>query len=256
MGYRMIMMNLAVAVLLSGCFRTPTVVAQADPTVVGLELPDYAETEDLVRHLGYTASYNHTTLCPDWVAWELTYEEAQGENDGQYSFSWDPAVAWPKASREDYSNSGWDKGHMAPRADMKWSCQALEESYYFTNICPQDHTMNSGTWRKIEELTRRQANRYGRVWVVCGPVYDSQAAPETIGKGGVRVPSAFFKALAIGTPDGGFATVGFLVDNTPQTRAPQRYAVSVDSVETVVGRNLFPSIPEEAEAEYNWNIWK
>ena len=115
--------------------------------IEGMELPSYGENEDIVRHLGYTASYNHTTLCPDWVAWELTAAEAAGTCDGQYSFSRDPDVDFPKASREDYSNSGYDKGHMAPRADMRWSEKALEESYYFTNICPQDHEMNSQAWR-------------------------------------------------------------------------------------------------------------
>ena len=96
--------------------QTPCVQLAVD----GLELPAYGEDEDVIVHLGYTASYNHQTLVSDWVAWELTAEEVDGTNEGQYSFSRDPDVRFPKASREDYSRSGWDKGHMAPRADMKW----------------------------------------------------------------------------------------------------------------------------------------
>lgn len=226
----------------------------ASPSAEGLELPAYDASEDIVVHLGYTASYNHTTLIPDWVAWELTAEEAGGMNDGQYSFSRDPEVKFPKASREDYANSGWDKGHMAPRADMKWSCQALEESYYFTNICPQNHEMNSQAWRKIEELTRRLALRYGSVYVVCGPVVGT-GRNGTIGKAGVQVPDAFFKALAVNTPDG-YRTVGFLVENSRQEGSPRRYAMTVDSVESVTGRNLFPSLPEVSEASFDWNDWK
>ena len=128
-------MMVVAACMLSGCFRVSDAVAQAVATKApaGLELPSYTDDEDIIVHLGYTASYNHVSLCPDWVAWELTAEEANGQNDGQYSFSRDPDVRFPKASREDYSRSGFDKGHMAPRADMRWSCQALEESYYFTN---------------------------------------------------------------------------------------------------------------------------
>lgn len=255
MGSRVFIANMIVtaALMLSGCFRTADAVAQAVATEApaGLELPAYEPTEDIVVRLGYTASYNHTTLCSDWVAWELTAEEADGQNDGQYSFSRDPGVAWPKASREDYSRSGYDKGHMAPRADMRWSCQALEESYYFTNICPQDHEMNSQAWRKIEELTRRLAKRYGRVWVVCGPIFDSDN-PQKIGS--VSVPTAFFKALAVNTSEG-YKTVGFLVDNNPQSFSPRHYAVSVDSVEAAIGRNLFPLVDEAAEAEYDWKVW-
>lgn len=227
----------------------------------GTELPLFNDGDDIVRHEGYTAAYNHTTLCPDWVAWELTADEANGNVDGQYSFSRDPDVRFPKASREDYSSSGWDKGHMAPRADMKWSHKALEESYYFTNICPQDHEMNSQAWRKIEELTRRLARRYGTVLVACGPIYDS-VTHRHIGPACVHVPDRFFKALAINI-EGRWYTVGFLVENTPQTRSPRTYAVTVDSVEAVVARsrgdnttvNIFPTINEAAEASFDWNIW-
>lgn len=238
--------------LLVACGATPYR-PQPDGHPKGLELPAYDSSEDVVAHLGYTASYNHTTLCPDWVAWELTAEEAGGTQEGQYSFSRDPDVRFPKASREDYSNTGWDKGHMAPRADMKWSCQALEESYYFTNVCPQDHEMNSQAWRKIEELTRRLAKRYGNVWVVCGPVFESDEHRH-IGPACVHVPDAFFKALAVSTGEG-YRTVAFLVANTPLDGSPRRYAVTVDSVEAVVGRDLFPLLPEEAEAMYDWKYW-
>ena len=241
------------SLLLVACGATPYR-QQPVSESAGLEIPAYSASEDIVVHLGYTASYNHTTLISEWVAWELTAEEAAGTKEGQYSFSRDPSVSFPKASREDYSNSGWDKGHMAPRADMKWSTQALEESYYFTNVCPQDHEMNSQAWRKIEELTRRLARRYGTVWVVCGPVFNSDNHRH-IGPACVHVPDAFYKALAINTGEG-YHTVAFLVENSHQNGSPRRYAVSVDSVETVIGRNLFPLIPEEAEVSYNWNVWK
>ena len=219
----------------------------------GVELPFFSDNEDIVVHLGYTASYNHTTLCPDWVAWELTADEAAGQCNGQYSFSWDPSVQFPKASREDYSHSGYDKGHMAPRADMKWSEQALEESYYFTNICPQNHEMNSQAWRKIEELTRRLAGCYGSVLVVCGPIFDSVNS-QHIGQRCVHIPDRFFKALAVRV-GGEWHTVGFLVENNVQTRSPRHYATSVDNVEAVIGRDLFPSLPEAAESTFEWDIF-
>ena len=225
----------------------------ADTVSGDIGLPAPIDGEDIVCHEGYTAAYNHTTLCPDWVAWELTAEEADGQLEGQYSFSRDPDVAFPKASREDYSNSGWDKGHMAPRADMKWSLRALEESYYFTNVCPQDHEMNSQAWRKIEELTRRLARHYGAVQVVCGPIFDS-TNHRHIGPACVHVPDRFFKVLAINV-GGDWHTVGFIVVNTPQSRSPRHYAVTVDSVEAVIGRDLFPSLDEEVEGAYDWNIW-
>lgn len=220
------------------------------------EIPEYGEDEDIVRHLAYTASYNHGTLVPDWVAWRLTRGWACAEevqNNGHFSFRRDPDVRDPKASREDYSRSGWDKGHMAPRADMKWSLKALEESYYFTNICPQDHKMNSSAWRKIEDLCRQMAFRYDLVYIVCGPIFTDHRHG-TIGEACVQVPDAFFKAVAVEI-DGALYTVGFIVDNSPQTYSPRHYAVTVDSVERVIGRNLFPRADEAAEATIDW-FWE
>lgn len=241
--------------LLSTCASVqPQRVGVADTVPDGVELPAYDPAEDIVVHLGYTASYNHRTLVPDWVAWELTAEECRGTFEQERQFGRDPDVAFPKASREDYRNCGWDKGHMAPHADMKWSRQAMTESDYFTNICPQHKEMNAQAWRKIEELTRRLALRHGAVYVVCGPVFDSNERRH-IGPACVHVPDRFFKALAVCDADG-CRTVGFLVENNHQTGSPRSYAVSVDSVEAVVGRDLFPSLPEEAEADYDWNDWK
>lgn len=254
MGKTVELMLTMAAVFFTACgFVVPD--GNSDDTVSysGMELPAAVDSEDVVVHLGYTAAYNHVTLTPDWVAWELTAAEAQGALDGQYSFSRDPDVSFPKASREDYSNTGWDKGHMAPRADMKWSRQAMEESYYFTNICPQDHEMNGQAWRKIEELTRRLARRYGSVLVVCGPIYDS-VDHRHIGPACVHVPDRFFKAIAVRVGEE-WHTVGFLVENNRQSRSPRHYAVTVDSVETVIGRNLFPQIPEEAESDFGWNVF-
>ena len=110
--------------------------------------------------------------------------------------------------------------------------------------------MNSQAWRKIEELTRRLAKRYGSVWVVCGPIFDDSGSKI----GSVAVPSALFKALVVNTADG-YKSIGFLVDNNPQSFSPRHYAVSVDSVEAAIGRNLFPSLPEEAENDFDWKVW-
>ncbi|MBR0170596.1 MAG: DNA/RNA non-specific endonuclease [Bacteroidales bacterium] len=242
--------------LLAACsFRAPEGRADNGVDIIpGLEIPSFADNEDIVTHLGYTASYNHSTLVPDWVAWELTAEEANGQLNYQYSFSRDPSVDYPKASREDYSNTGWDKGHMAPRADMKWSAQALEESYYFTNICPQDHEMNSQAWEQIERLSRRIARRYGSVYIVCGPVF-TEGRHGTIGKAKVHVPDMFFKALLTYTGKG-YQAIGFIVKNQPECNQPADYAVSVDSIEVLLGRDLFPQLPDgQAEASYDWKYW-
>ena len=248
-----------VVLVASGCsFCSPNSQRQASGyvanTILGLEIPYVDGSEDIVTHLGYTASYNHRTLVPDWVAYELTAEEVEGNFKTQCSFSRDPDVRSPKASREDYSNTGWDKGHMAPRADMKWSERALIESYYFTNICPQNHSMNAGAWNRIEQLARRNARRYGAVYIVCGPMF-TEGRYGTIGQAKVHVPDAFFKAF-LTVDSRGYHAVAFVVENNPQTSRPRNYAMSVDSLESMLGRDLYPQLPDTlAEASFVWSDW-
>ena len=182
------------ATLLSTCGATQPM-GDTSVAVQRLEYPDYADTEHIVEYSGFTVSYNHTTLVPDWVAYELTADELVVRYSSKSSnFSRDPSLKGRQASREDYSRSGWDKGHMAPKADLRWSERSYWESHYFTNVCPQNHQLNGGDWNSLENTVRRWAKKYGRVWVVCGPVFDS-CRYGTIGDAGVQVPDAFFPGV-------------------------------------------------------------
>ncbi len=224
---------------------------------LSLEIPYYTADEDIYSYTGYVSSYNHQTLVPNWVAYLLTDEETSGDVTDKFSFSRDPQVRGRQASREDYRNSGYDKGHMAPRADMKWSRQACYESYFFTNICPQVHSMNAGCWSKLEQQTRRLAGHYGRVYVVTGPIFDS-STPKTIGEARVAVPDRFFKALLV--PDGdGYCAIAFVMHNDERKQTIRQSAMTVDELEKILCRDLFPHVDDaweaKAEASYNWADW-
>lgn len=165
--------TLLLAVLLFFSFSTScrTQVNQKHIDKQKLEYPEISEDDDIVEHIGYTTAYNHTTLTPNWVAYELTKTEANGELPRNDAFAQDEALKGRQADLSDYKGSGWDRGHMAPAADMKWSEQAMLESFLLTNMCPQNHTMNAGCWEKTEEMGRRIAKQYGKVYIVCGPIY-------------------------------------------------------------------------------------
>lgn len=222
-----------------------------------MEYPTASADEDIITYMCYTSSYNHKTLCPNWVAYELTREEASGTKSIDWSFGMDFSVKGRQASREDYSHSGWDRGHMAPRADMRWSEQAIKESYYFTNACPQNKEMNAGVWARLEGKARHAAKRFGSVYVVCGPIFTT-GANGTIGRNKVKVPDAFFKALLAKTPKG-YESIAFVIENIEEDQSLKRCAMSVDDLEKQLGRDLFFNMEDKLEAvvesQYDVKVW-
>lgn len=225
---------------------------------IKLEIPSYTNQEQVIEHIGYTTSYNSETLNPNWVAYELTREELQGIFVGKESFCWDPDVKGRKSRREDYKNDyDWDKGHMAPRADMKWSVQAFEESYYLSNICPQNHTLNAGDWLKTENLARRMAEKYGNAYIVCGPVFNDKKHG-VLGENRVWIPDGFFKAILINTKEN-IEAIAFYMLNEPLKNNLRYYTCSVDELETMLTRDLFPALDDKdeivIEASVNLKFW-
>ena len=136
-----------------------------------MEIPASDAGGVLITHKGYTLSYNAAARIPEWVAYELTADETYGDADRDDAmFRMDPSFKKTQAMREDYSGSGWTKGHMACAADFQWDEDAMDETFYLTNICPQDEVLNAGDWNYLEKQTRRWARENGRVWVVSGPI--------------------------------------------------------------------------------------
>lgn len=200
--------------------------------------------EEIINYRGMTVSFNPDLHIPNWVAWELTAEEAAGTEARADKFYNDPDIegcAWP----EDYSGSGYDRGHMAPAGDMKWDKEAMTETFCMTNILPQDGALNRGTWKKIEEKCRARAAKDSAVIIVCGPIL-TEAPREYIGSSRVAVPQRFFKVVLspwAETPQ----AIGFLMDNGAVPGGMQAAAVTVDEIEALTGHDFFSSLPDSIE---------
>lgn len=212
-----------------------------------LEIPVALKKRDeiVLKRIGYTVSYNNTYKTPNWVAWELTREETQGKEDRKDKFVPDPDLPEPRVEHADYTRSGYDRGHMAPAADMKWSEEAMAQSFYMSNICPQNQKLNRDDWGDLEETCREWAKKYGRVYIVCGPIYDKKN-PKRIGKHQVAVPNRFFKVVLIENRKNPMA-MGFLFDNAAHHQALEKYMVTVDSVEAVTKLDFFSKLSDRVE---------
>ena len=208
------------------------------------------------HYSGFTSYFNPDTHIPNCVAYEIIESETTGNEPRKKSFEADHTIDGC-AESSDYRNSGYDRGHMAPAADMKWSKVAMEESFLMTNICPQVKSLNSGIWHRLEQRVREWAARDSSIIVVCGPIFTPGKPVEQIGEIGVAVPHRFFKALYAPGRNIGIA---FIFDNDKVKGELRKYAVTIDSVERETGLDLFYNLPDDIENEVenqcNYKLWE
>ncbi|ADY26589.1 DNA/RNA non-specific endonuclease [Deinococcus proteolyticus MRP] len=183
----------------------------------------------------YAALYDPQHRVPRVVGEYLAPTEFSGDVQRQDDFAPDPDLpAGESAELNDYRRSGYDRGHMAPAADFKSSPQAMRESFYLSNMVPQNHDMNTGVWAALESAVRACAKDRGGVFVLTGPVLGKK--PATIG-GGVAVPDALFKVIVSGKD-----ARAFVIPNKDQASDTNfgRYEVTPQMVEGLTGLTLFP----------------
>lgn len=224
-----------------------------------VEIPTITDerSDRKITHKGFTLSYNYDWKIPNWVAYELTDWEVEGQVPRYDKFKPDPMVPQNvTATTNDYKYSGYDRGHMAPAADMKWDEQAMRESFYLSNICPQNPNLNGGVWKDLEEQVRDLASQKGRIFVVCGPIVND--ASNTIGENKVVIPQAFYKVL-LQEDKGEIYTIGFVYENKSGRKPMSTYAMTVDEVEELTGIDFFPKLPKKiqnrVEAEVDFAKW-
>ena len=225
--------------------------------IENLELPSPIAGEEIIKHTGYTLSYNEENELPSYVAYELTKDEVLGPVERNDSFREDPYVRTGSATLEDYRGSGYDRGHMAPAADFKWSEKAMEDTFYMSNMAPQDPSFNRGIWADLEAVVRNMAYDEGTIYVVTGPVL-TDGPYKTIGENKVSVPKNFYKVVLKYDGDNSKA-IGFVLENENSDRDIESFALSVDEVEKITGIDFFPlledTIEENVERKEDTSDW-
>ena len=209
------------------------------------------------EYTGFTVSFNKDNGTPNYVAWELLGKEVQTDIDRSDNFWQDKDIEGCPTTK-DYTGSGYDRGHMCPAADQKWSEQAMYDCFVMANMCPQDHKLNAGAWNTLEGKERQWAQRDSAVMIIAGPIY-TDSDTEIFGKTNkVRVPSAFFKVLLapyVENPRG----IAFVYPNMTSPGNMEDYAISIDDLEKQLGYDFFPALPDniekKVEATYSFTEW-
>lgn len=220
-------------------------------TTTGIEIPRTQKNvpERVLEKSNYTVSFNRETNLPNWVAWSITSEELIERESRTNNFQPDPELPVHEAvTTDDYKNSGYDRGHMCPAADNKYHWRAMDESFYMTNICPQNHNLNAGVWSTLEQQCRRWAHGDTVVHIVCGPILYDGAKSRYIGtKHQVRVPDAFFKVVLVGYEQGTPQGIGFIFENKAGKKAISHYVCTINEVENITGFDFFPLMEDVVE---------
>ena len=214
-------------------------------------------TNQLVHHEGYSLSYSEAHEQAEWVAYELKKTQLSYNDFDRPYFEIDQAVKTGAASWKNYKNSGYDRGHLCPAADRRYSQKAYDETFLTSNISPQKHDFNSGIWNTLEQKVRYWAKKYDGVFVVTGGVL--KGTMKTIGNEHVSVPNQFYKIVFDynnGTPK----VIAFLLPHTNSKEPLHNFVVSVDFLEDLTGIDFFSelddAIENEIEASDSYKNWR
>jgi endonuclease G len=224
---------------------------------VALTLPLCAEDHLKYGHpscSGPVLDKEHFVIChdgaqkiPAWVGYALTRADLAHPAADRDSFQFRSDAQVPRPERAfpaDYTNSGYDRGHMAPAADFKRSVEALRSTFVLSNAVPQRHGINAGQWSRLEAAVRALADGHGKVWVFSGPLFVGKRPLRNIGRGRVAVSTHTFKVILCVHQDDGKEAFAFVMPNLNRVRGElEDFAFSVSYVQRLTGLDFFAGLP-------------
>jgi len=216
----------------------------------------------IFRNSAYMVGYSDVKGNPLWVVYKLTSPSENAPHlkrpDG-FSADWRNLGL---ITTNNYTNSGYDRGHMAPNhaIALLYGKEAQQETFLMTNITPQKPSLNQKLWQRLEEMELESfVPKFKEVWVYTGPIFDSK---KTRLKSSyfVEIPDAFYKIYVGVEASGAFKTLAVIVpQNAKANDRIEKYLVSIDDVERRSGfdflHKLEDSIETRLEKEIKSSPW-
>lgn len=206
--------------------------------------------DQIIHHSYFSLCYSEKHEQALWVAYQLTPEMVNGQATRSDKFKADPKVLTKSASPADYKGSGYDRGHLAPAADMKISQEAMDESFYMSNMSPQEPAFNRGIWSQLEDLVRTWVNLEDTLYVVSGGVLSDIRG--IIGPNEVSIPNLYYKVVLDLYPE--VKIIAFLLPNQKGDKPLASYLVSIDYLEGLSGIDFFPALQDSLENQIELTI--
>lgn len=216
-----------------------------------LEHPKKQLNQSIIKYAGFTISYNYKYKQSNWVAYELKSVHLIKLVKRKNKFTPDPYLMGLTASDKDYKKTGYDRGHLAPASDMSYSNETMKESFYYSNISPQNPSFNRGIWKRCEEQVRNWIQDDQPLYIVTGPILTKNL--NVIGNNRVSIPKYFYKVvLDYSIPD--IKSIAFLIPNIRSNEKLSNYAISIDSLESLTNIDFFYKLPDYQEEVIEKNI--
>ncbi|PKP14036.1 MAG: endonuclease [Bacteroidetes bacterium HGW-Bacteroidetes-3] len=213
-------------------------------------------TGQVVHHQFYSLSYNEKYEQAEWVAYELTSKQLLSIPAKRPYFEQDPKVTTQSAHYKNFKNSGYNKGHLCPAGDRKFSVEAYNETFFTSNISPQTYEFNSGVWNRLEEKVRYWTQKYQKLYVVTGGVLTPNL--KTIGTEKVAVPKYFYKII-LDYNGAETKAIAFLMPHEKSDKGLYQFVTNIDEIEILTGIDFFQELPDEIENEIeklsNYKKW-
>jgi len=213
----------------------------------------------VLENRGYLVGYDEAFQNPAWVAYRLEQNVAAEASERPDGFEIDGRTR-ARVNHHDYTNSGYDRGHMAPNyaIDRVFGEQAQKETFLMSNIVPQTPELNQGSWKEVEQIVaNRYLRHYEEIWVVTGPIYGESIQNFS---SGVAIPQAFFKIVVDVIDSTGIRALAMILPQDADPSSPlSSYLTTIDEVETVTGLDflsLLDVVAEEAlESDLPKRLW-
>ena len=216
-----------------------------------------SDSDFILNKKGFSLGYSQKYKQAIWICYILQAENLKKEQvKRKNKFKKDPEIKRKAVKPEDYNRTGYDRGHLAPAADMTYSELTEQESFYMTNMSPQLPGCNRGIWKRVEAQVRKWALQEDKICVITGPIFAKRN--KRMGSAKIAVPIAFYKVILDLTPPR--KMIAFIIPNEPSKKRIQSFVVPVNQVEYITGFHFFSELLEHPDyllkSIANYSDWK
>lgn len=202
--------------------------------------PLTADGEEILCHTHYCFVYDSIHKQSKWIYYELRSEMLHGDASRSSRFFVDTLVISGTATDTDFIGSGYDRGHLLPAGDMVFCENAMRETFYYSNVSPQEPSFNRGIWKRLENTVRNYAVSLNQIYVVTGPVLKDELP--AIGDNNVSVPEEFYKAILVYN-DSITQGIAFLMPNKRgEKNSVYCYSITISELNEITGITFFPEV--------------